>query len=169
MQHINFTEIIRRVNITEEVYYPSKEKEETVTTAYYAHIGIIQDEGNNTSTLFANWDYFLNEYFLTAGKAKEKLVGGEQQKDKLIDSFRNYAPTLYKVLTDESSEVKPIQSFKIGDECLNAMAMTTVSKEKVNEAKNELINTCVNICKEINTTTHLAVWRRYLRTVWLHI
>ena len=169
LQHINFTEIIRRVNITEEVYYPSKEKEETVTTAYYAHIGIIQDEGNNTSTLFANWDYFLNEYFLTAGKAKEKLVGGEQQKDKLIDSFRNYAPTLYKVLTDESSEVKPIQSFKIGDECLNAMAMTTVSKEKVNEAKNELINTCVNICKEINTTTHLAVWRRYLRTVWLHI
>ena len=169
LQHINFTEIIRKFDITEEVYYPSKEKEGTVTTAYYAHIGITQGEGNNTSTLFANWDYFLEEYFLTAGKANEKLVGGEQQRDKLIDSFRNYAPTLYKVLTDESSKVKPMQSFKIGGEYLNVIAMTTVSKENVTEAKNELINTCVNICKEINTTTHLAVWRRYLRTVWLHI
>ena len=167
LQHKSFTEIIRKIDITEEVYYPSKEEESTVATTYYAHIGIIQDEGNNTSTLFANWDYFLDEYYLTAGKANEKLVGGEQQKDKLVDSFRNYAPTLYKVLTDESSKVKPIQSFKIGEECLNVIAITNVSN--VEEAKNELIKTCVNICKEINTTTHLAVWRRYLRTVWLHI
>lgn len=167
LQHNSFTEIIRKVNITEEVYYPSKEEEQTVTTTYYAHIGIIQDENNNTFTVFANWDYFLDEYYLTAGKANEKLVGGEQQKEKLVDSFRNYAPTLYKVLTDKSSSVKPILNFKIGEESLKVMAMTNASN--VDEAKDELINTCVNICKEINTTTHLAVWRRYLRTVWLHI
>ena len=167
LQYKPFTEIIRKVDITEEVYYPSKEEEETITTTYYAHIGIIRNENDNTFTLFANWDYFLEEYFLTAGKANEKLVGGEQQKDKLIDSFRNYAPTLYKVLTDESSEVKPMRGFKIGEESLNVMAVINASN--VEEAKDELINTCVNICKEINTTTHLAVWRRYLRTVWLHI
>ena len=167
LQHESFTEIIRKVEITEDVYYPSKEEERTVTTTYYAHIGIIQDESTNTYTLFANCDYFLDEYYLTAGKANEKLVSGEQQKEKLIDSFRNYAPTLYKVLTDESSSVKPIQNFKVGGECLNVIAITNALN--VEEAKDELINTCVNICKEINTTTHLAVWRRYLRTVWLHI
>ena len=167
LQHNSFTEIIRKVNITEDVYYPSKGEGETVTTTYYAHIGIMQDENNNTFTLFANWDYFLEEYFLTAGKANEKLVSGEQQKDKLIDSFRNYAPTLYKVLTDENSKVKPILNFQIGEESLNVMAVINASN--VEEAKEELITTCVNICKEINTTTHLAVWRRYLRTVWLHI
>ena len=85
----------------------------------------------------------------------------------LIDSFRNYAPTLYKVLTDEKSSVKAVRGFNIGGERLNVMAV--ISTSNVNEAKDELINTCVNICKEINTTTHLAVWRRYLRTVWLHI
>ena len=167
LQHNSFTEIIRKVNITEDVYYPSKEEERTITTAYYAHIGIIRNENNNTFTLFANWDYFINEYYLTAGKANEKLVGGEQQKEKLVDSFRNYAPTLYKVLTDGSSKVKPIQSLKIGKECLNVMATTATSN--IEEAKDELINTCTDICKEINITTHLAVWRRYLRTVWLHI
>ena len=167
LQHKFFTEIIRKVNITEDVYYPSKEEERTITTTYYAHIGIMQDDDDNTFTLFANWDFFLDEYYLTAGNANEKLVSGEQQKDKLIDSFRNYAPTLYKVLTNESSKVKPIRNFKIGEERLNVMAV--ISTSNVNEAKDELINTCVNICKEINTTTHLAVWRRYLRTVWLHI
>ena len=167
LKHKSFTETIKKVNITEEVYYPSKEEEETITTTYYAHIGIMQDENNNTFTLFANWDYFLDEYYLTAGKANEKLVSGEQQKDKLIDSFKNYSLTLYKVLTDKSSSVKPILNFKIGEESLNVMVMTNASN--VEEAKDELINTCVNICKEINTTTHLAVWRRYLRTVWLHI
>ena len=167
LEHESFIEIIRKVNITEDVYYPSKEEEQTVTTTYYAHIGVMQDENNNTFTLFANWDYFLDEYYLTAGKANEKLVSGEQQKEKLIDSFRNYAPTLYKVLTDKSSSVKPIQNFQIGEESLNVMAVINASN--VEDAKDELINTCVNICKEISTTTHLAVWRRYLRTVWLHI
>ena len=189
IQHTNFTEIIRKVDITEQVYYPSKEEEGTITTTYYAHVGIIQDKDKESFTLFANWDYFLAEYFMTAGKANEKLVKGTKvqatnnpenperkegkenkvDKEKLIESFHNYAPTLYDVLTNEISKVKPIQNFNIGKERLNVMAITVSSKENINEVKDELINTCTNICKEINTTTHLAVWRRYLRTVWLHI
>ena len=117
---------------------------------------------------------------MTAGKANEKLVKGAkiqatnnpenpESKEKLIESFHNYAPTLYNVLTDEKSKVKAVQGFKVGEDTLNVMAITVSSKENINEAKDELINTCTNICTEINTTTHLAVWRRYLRTVWLHI
>ena len=183
IQHTNFTEIIRKVDITEQVYYPSKEKEETITTTYYTHVGIIQGKNNDSFTLFANWDYFLGEYFMTAGKANEKLVKGtkiqaasnidnsekKESNEKLIESFHNYAPTLYEVLTNEKSKVKPIQNFNIGKERLNVMAITVKSEENINEAKDELIKTCTDICKEINTTTHLAVWRRYLRTVWLHI
>ena len=167
LKHESFTETIRKVDISEEVYYPSKEEGGTITTTYYAHIGMKRNEDNGSFTLFANWDYFLSEYFMTGGKANEKLVGGEQQHDKLIDSFRNYAPTLYKVLTDEKSSVKAVKDFKIGGERLNVMAIANISD--IDNAKDELISTCVNICKEINTTTHLAVWRRYLRTVWLHI
>ena len=171
LRHESFTETIRPVDVTEEVYYPSKEKSGTVTTTYYAHIGIKQNDDDGFS-LFANWDYFLGEYFLTGGKANEKLVKGAKQvfygeKEKIVESFRNYAPTLYKVLTDEKSSVKAVRDFNIGGERLNVMAISNISD--VDNAKSELINTCVNICKEINTTTHLAVWRRYLRTVWLHV
>ena len=187
IQHPNFTEVIRRIDITEQVYYPSKEEEDTVTTLYYAHVGIIQDKDKESFTLFANWDYFLGEYFMTAGKANEKLVRGiktqatnnnpdnkeskenKVDKEKLIESFHNYAPTLYNILTNGRSKVKPIQNFNIGKERLNVMAITATSEAGIDEAKDELITTCTNICKEISTTTHLAVWRRYLRTVWLHI
>lgn len=183
IQHTNFTEIIRKVDITEQVYYPSKEEENIITTTYYAHVGIIQDKDKESFTLFANWDYFLAEYFMTAGKANENLVKGtkiqatnkpenperEVSKEKLVESFHNYAPTLYNILTDEKSNVKAVQGFKVGEDTLNVMAITKISEADINEAKDELINTCTDICKEINTTTHLAVWRRYLRTVWLHI
>ena len=172
IQHTNFTEIIRKVDITEQVYYPSKEEEGTITTPYYAHVGIIQDKENDNFTLFANWDYFLDEYFMTAGKANEKLVKGiktSDSKEKLIESFHNYAPSLYNVLTNEKSNVKAVKGFKVGEDTLNVMATTVTSVAGIDGAKDELINTCTDICTEINTTTHLAVWRRYLRTVWLHI
>ena len=159
----NFTEIIRKVNIAERVYYPSKQASAEVTTSYYAHIGVMRQYGSHV--LFANWNDFLGEYFLTGDHANEKLVSGGLQRNKLIDSFRNYAPTLYKVLTDEESKVNAIPDFKVGDEKLNVMAVTS---SDIGQGTDELINTCVNICKEINTTNHLAVWRRYLRTVWLH-
>ena len=178
-QHKDFTEIVRKVDITEEAYCPSKQKDETLTCTYYAHIGIIPlacgEKPEESFILFANWDEFLREYFLTAGKANERLVSGTvqavhgetAQSEKLIESFRNYAPILYKVLTDAGSAVKAVPDFPVGNETLNVLATITTAAD-ADKAKNELINTCVSICKELNTTTHLAIWRRYLRTVWLH-
>lgn len=174
LRHADFTETVRRVDITEEVYSPSKEEDGRVTTAYYAHIGILPDKKTGGFTLFANWDGFLGEYFLTAGKANEKLVSGTvrngesrngEKKERLIGSFRNYAPTLYKVLTDAESQVKAVPDFRAGGNTLNVMAVTATDLERGAE---ELLRTCVGICREINATAHLAVWRRYLRTVWLH-
>ena len=178
-QHKDFTEIVRKVDITEEAYCPSKQKDETLTCTYYAHIGIIPlacgEKPEESFILFANWDEFLREYFLTAGKANERLVSGTvqavhgetAQSEKLIESFRNYAPILYKVLTDAGSAVKAVPDFPVGNETLNVLAITTTAAD-VDKAKDKLINTCAGICKELNTTTHLAIWRRYLRTVWLH-
>lgn len=174
--HKDFTEIISKVSITELAYYPSKEKEETLTTTYFTHIGVIKNN-DNSFTLFANWDSFLKEYFRTEGNANLRLVQGTTQivndeetdgckAEKLVQSFRNYAPTLYGVLTDDSSKVRAVMDFKVGADKLNVLAVTTVSD--TGKAKDELIQTCISICKEINTTTHLAVWRRYLRSVWLH-
>lgn len=179
LQHVHFTEVIRKVNVVEQVYYPSKEKGGTAVTPYYAHIGILPSRHaggrKEGMTLFANWDVFLYEYFRTSGKANEKLVSGALQavrgaaadegNGKLADSFRNYAPTFYKVLTDASFPVKALADFRIGEETLNVLALTATDMEK---GKDELIRICVDICREINATTHLAVWRRYLRTVWLH-
>lgn len=176
LPHQDFTEVIRKLDITEEVYYPSKQEDGKITTAYYAHIGRMEDKSG--FIYFANWDDFLREYFLTAGKANEKLVSGKVRKvrneitltetEKLIESFRNYAPTLYKVLTDMDSAVKAVPNFKIGEDLLNVLAIQSSAQDK-EAAKDQLIKTCVRVCKEINTTNHLAVWRRYLRTVWLHI
>lgn len=175
--HKDFTETIRKVDITEEVYYPGRQKDGTITTAYYAHTGMVEDKDREECTCFANWDGFLREYFLTAGKANEKLVSGKvlvgrngtinMGREKLIESFRNYAPTLYKVLTDADSAVKAVQDFKIGEDTLDVLAIKSPTGEK-DAAKDRLIQACVRICTEINTTSHLAVWRRYLRTVWLH-
>ena len=175
LQHKDYTEIIRKLDITEEVYYPSRQEDGKTTTTYYAHIGMREETGN--LVFFANWDDFLREYFLTAGKANEKLVSGKVQTvrngttltetEKLIESFRNYAPTLYKVLTDPDSAVKAVPDFKVGEDTLNVFAIRSSAQEK-DTAKDKLIQTCVRICTEINTTNHLALWRRYLRTVWLH-
>ena len=66
------------------------------------------------------------------------------------------------------SAVKAMQDFKVGEELLNVLAIQSSAQDK-EAAKDQLIKTCVRVCKEINTTNHLAVWRRYLRTVWLHI
>lgn len=182
LRHEDFTETIREISITEETYSPSRQEDETITTTYYAHIGIMpsrQGDGPEASlTLFANWDGFLQEYFLTAGKANEKLVSGTTRTlhgeparpigEKLIESFHNYAPTLYKVLTDAGSEVKAVRDFPVGQATLNVMALTTKAAD-LDNAKDTLIGTCLDICRELNTTTHLAIWRRYLRYVWLHL
>ena len=167
-----FTEFIRKVDISEPAYSPSQEKALRLTTTYYAHIGLA--ETKEGPVLFANWDGFLAQYFLTVGKANERLVSGTERsddgtrKEKLMESFRNFSPTLYKVLADEGSPVKVVQGFTVGNGTLNVMAAAT-DTSGMEETKGKLVKTCVEICKEINTTTHLAIWRRYLQSVWLHI
>ena len=200
LAHTAFTEVIRKVDITEQAYYPSRQQGAAVTTTYYAHIGIMPTppshgggertphhgsapshhgrEPERGFTLFANWDAFLGQYFLTAGKANEKLVGGTERTAagndaageggrRLLDSFRNYAPTLYTVLTDAASPVKAVRGLDVGGSKINAMAITATAATTP-EAARTLTDTCTAICREVNTTTHLALWRRYLRTVWLH-
>lgn len=130
LPHAHFTEIIRKTDITEQAYRPSKGEEESITTTYYSHIGIMPDTLHGGYILFANWDIFLGQYFLTTGKANERLVegtsrngkgvkDGKTQEEKLIESFRNFAPTLYRVLTDKDSAVKAFPRLKIGEETLN--------------------------------------------------
>ena len=173
LPHTDFTEIIRKTDITERAYRPSKGEEESITTTYYSHIGIMPDTAQGGYILFTNWDMFLDKYFRTTGKANERLVtgtglngkDGKTQEEKLVESFRNFAPTLYRVLTDKGSPVKALPRLKIGVETLNVLAVTSPD---IDGAKERLATTCINICKEINATTHLAVWRRYLQTVWLH-
>ena len=123
---------------------------------------MMKDAGKDGYVLFANWDEFLGEYFLTAGKANEKLVGGTVPS---VESFRNYAPTLYHVLASPDSAVKAERGFQVGEDSLNVM---TVASSEPEQGAETLVRTCVNICKEINTTNRLAIWRRYLRAVWLH-
>lgn len=185
LSHGHFTEIIRKVGIAEPTYYPERQKAELVTTTYYAHIGIMPSPGGSGMgqgfVLFANWDAFLGEYFMTGGRANEKLVEGTAKKnlgeesggrdrEMLVESFRNYAPTLYGVLTDATSAVRAVRNFMVGTETLNVLAIETTGKEtaEVDKAKDKLVDTCTRICREISSTVHLAVWRRYLRTVWLH-
>ena len=179
LQHTSFKEIIRKTDITEEFYYPSKQKIETVTTTYYSHIGVTRLPKKDSYILFANWDGFLKQYFQTAGKANEKLLEGKvagsrltkgqgnktDDKEKMLESFRNFAPTLYKVLTDKNSNVKSVKDFQVNETTLNVMALTTTD---LVQGADELFRTCLTICKEINSTNRLAVWRRYLRAVWLH-
>ena len=200
LAHTAFTEVIRKVDITEQAYYPSRQQGAAVTTTYYAHIGVMPTppshgggertphhgsahsphgrEPERGFTLFANWDAFLGQYFLTAGKANEKLVGRTERTAagndaageggrRLLDSFRNYAPTLYTVLTDAASPVKAVRGLDVGGSKINAMAITATAATTP-EAVRTLTDTCTAICREVNTTTHLALWRRYLRTVWLH-
>lgn len=176
LEHQDFIEFIRKVGITEPTYYPSTCSGGLATATYYAHIGVLRT--GNGSTLFANWDEFLAEYYLTGGKANEKLVRGttfngsdcDGKEGKLIASFRNFAPTLYNILTDDTSAVKAVKGLNVGGSALNVIATRTAGTEAedIEAAKIRLTDTCVNICKEINSTVHLAVWRRYLRTVWLH-
>lgn len=70
------------------------------------------------------------------------------------------------MLADPCSSVQVCPRFRVGDESLNVLAIR--SADDAGTALDRLVDTCVRICQEINATTHLAVWRRYLRSVWLH-
>ena len=57
-KHKSLTETIRKVDITEEVYYPSKEEGGTITTTYYAHIGMKRNEDNGSFHSFCKLGLF---------------------------------------------------------------------------------------------------------------
>lgn len=173
--HAGFTEIIRRVSITEQAYRPSLRRQESITTTYYAHIGVTGADAQGRRTLFTNWDTFLAEYFMTAGRANARLLGlgrgghaaapqATPGTPRPADSFRNYAPTLYRVLTG-ASPVRAVRALHVGPAAINALAITSADTA---QAADILASTCTAICTEINSTPRLALWRRYLRTVWLH-
>ena len=77
---------------------------------------------------------------------------------------------MYKVLAGESSEVRALRGLDTGTGSINVLAVTANdgSAASTGKAVDTLLETCVGICKEINSSIHLAAWRRYLRTVWLH-
>lgn len=182
----SYDEIIRKVSVRETFYDADQQKEIPSTTTYYAHIGKMTDAEGNV-VLFANWDKFLREYFLTDEKANAKLVAGmsHQQRskksnrvvgEKLLESFRNYVPTLYMILRNEEHPVKAVENLSVGTHLLNAFAITLspdvtgeILESRIQEAEQTLITTLVSICEEITSSAHLAIWRRYLSTVWLHI
>lgn len=175
LRHAGFTEMIRPVSITERAYRPSLHREESITTTYYAHIGVTEADARGRRTLFTNWDTFLAEYFMTAGRANARLLGlgggshaaapqATPGTPRPADSFRNHAPTLYSVLTG-ASPVRAISALHVGPDTINALAITSADTA---QAADRLASTCTAICTEINSTPRLALWRRYLRTVWLH-
>lgn len=175
LKHRDFTEYILPKTISETAFYPKKGKEQQRDTLYQAHIGIIARKQGEYD-IFCNWEPLLAPYYLTADKAHKVLVRGTkqpfQEEEKLRESFRNFAPTLYKVLSDTAFPVKPRRQMRIGNRTLDVMAVRVRAESE--EAAIQcpscslLIDTCLQICKEISTTTHLAIWRRYLLGVWLH-
>ena len=63
--------------------------------------------------------------------------------------------------------MKAVKGLSIAGQTVTAMAIETDPAE-ADEAVSELVRPCTAVCTEINSTPHLAAWRRYLRTVWLH-
>lgn len=161
LQHSAFTEYIFRQTFTEATYYAEEQKERNESVTYYAHVGI-KPADNGSYCLFTNWDEFLGEYFNTGGKANKVL----------LESFRQYSPTLHSVLSHSQETVHPIHCMNIGSHSLNVMAISVTAANEEEAAQSPamqaLLSTCLQICREVSTTPHLAIWRRYLLGVWLH-
>lgn len=179
LNHDGFTEIITPVRIHKKSYSPLYDEERDDTVTYYAHVALATSPSDSTPMLICNWDSFLDKYFRTADAANHNLVSGSVDKSaasseeqKMIDSFRNYAPTLFRVLTDPESPVRAMKDIRVGGHDMSVMgvrlneAMTSESAVESVEFK-VLVDTCVAICREVSTTTHLAIWRRVLCGVWL--
>ena len=109
----------------------------------------------------------------------EQTGEGEADTERRLESFRNYAPSLYRILTDPASPVQAVESLQIGSSAMSALSITLpdvqfahatspMEHPQVAQAVHLLVATSLQVCREINTTTHLAIWRRLLSTVWLH-
>lgn len=174
IDHTGYIELIRRVEIPEDVYHPKEGKTTHEISTYYAHVGLLRKDAK-TTTVFADWDTFLRHYYHSGGMARHKLVDGtfptnsiNEDKRQLLESFRNYAPTLHNVLINPESRVKATADLQITfSMSLHALTVTAPIQSE-SEAIDCLINCGINIARELSTTTHLSPWRRYLATVWLH-
>ncbi len=179
LKHDGFTEVISPVSIRQNSYSALYDEERDDVVTYYTHVTLTTSPSDGTPLLICNWDSFLSEYNRTADAANHNLVSGTAEKasstsdgPKLIDSFRNYAPTLFRVLTDPTSPVQAIKDFPVGGHAMSVMSvkMNDHSEQESiidSDAFKTLTDTCVAICLEVNRTTHLAVWRRLLQGVWL--
>ncbi len=191
LRHPDFTECVVRQTFTEQTYFPRQGEGRSLSVCYYAHVGIMHREADSAWVVFANWHHFLAEYFRTADAANQRLVSGTTitsreghdhggaGKERQLESFRNFAPSLYRVLTDSTSPVRAVESLPVGTVSMSAMAITLtgltaeddaspMESPLITQAVSTLVDTCLQICREINSTTHLAIWRRLLATVWLH-
>lgn len=166
-RHKDFTEVIRKVTFMEDTFFPKEDTAKATPTSYYAHVGILKKR-NHRCVVFVNFDKILGEYFLLGGQAKAKQ----------LETFKNYSPLLHQVLKGED-RVKAEKSLTIGTGTLHVLCIQTeanvatydtelIEQQHIREAIDILTETSRRICQEINGSTHLAIWRKYLRSIWLH-
>ncbi len=167
-RHKDFTEVIRKVTFLEDTFFPKEDTASETPASYYAHIGILRKR-NNRCTVFVNFDKILQEYFLLGGQAKAKQ----------LETFKNYCPLFYQVLKGENI-VKAEKGLSVGTGTLHVLSIQTdapataddtdfIEQQNIRTAIDTLTETGRRICQEINGSTHLAIWRKYLRSIWLHI
>ena len=170
LPHSGFMEIVKRTRVEEEAFDPSHTSAMNMETCYYAHVGMIRNHGG-VCTFFSDWNKFLGEYFATEGEGRKRLNV----------SFANHAPTLLKVLTGEEASMQAVPSMHVGTgPCLNVMALSIpysgpfdeddlLADEAMEQALSAFIATGLAICREISSSSHLALWRGLISDIWLHI
>ena len=170
LPHSGFMEIVKRTRVEEEAFDPSHTSAMNMETCYYAHVGMIRNHGG-VCTFFSDWNKFLGEYFATEGEGRKRLNV----------SFANHAPTLLKVLRGEEASMQAVPSMHMGrGPCLNVMALSIpysgpfeeddlLADEAMEQALSAFIATGLAICREISSSSHLALWRGLISDIWLHI
>lgn len=161
-------EVIRRESFDESTFCPEQDCAKKMPVVYYSHVGIVQKDNGNY-TVFANWHPLLSEYLLLGGEAKERQM----------DTFNTFSPRLYEVLSG-NSRIKIGRDMQVEDRtghtlCMHVKTASVTPEDgtaipaEVMGAAGELSDACRHICREINANAHLALWRRLLRGVWLHM
>ncbi len=161
-------EVTRRESFDERTFCPEQDCAKDVPVVYYSHVGIVRKDNGNY-TVFANWQPILAEYLLLGGEAKERQM----------ETFRTFSPLFYEVLSG-NSRVKIEKNMRVEDRtghtlCIHVKAPAADAESdaplpaEVLCAAEELSDACLGICREINANAHLALWRRLLRGVWLHM
>ncbi len=161
-------EVIRRESFDEKTFCPEQDCAKEMPVVYYSHVGIVRKDNGNY-TVFANWHTLLGEYLLLGGEAKERQ----------LETFKTFSPRLYEILSG-NSRVKIGRDMRVDDRtghtlCMHVKVAPDTTDEstdmpvEVIAAAGELADACLHICREINGNAHLALWRRLLRGVWLHM